>query len=376
VELDGNRNYQITQKWNFDSSNALISFVDCDEAIPSGKSITFKLQFQFAARKNGVSSPFTSWGNVLWNNVVIASLTPSDYNVHTFTTFVHVKAGTNTLQFDGAAASDSYGLTIDNVVLSSQYNNWQNIIVNGGFNSPSVGSGYSFFNGGIPNWSAAKAEVGVCHSIYNSNWPASSGQCIELDSDNNQRYTQTLNVNSITITQWIINKIAQEGKAGIESQLSCAEDQAQNKVDCAVSKLEGDVECKVHILKDTFDNYICQLYGAAQSHVQAVKDLILYKYDCKSSAYINHYGSASDADFGCECFDDNYETGECQIDEIHGHNIHCHDHNGHQHVLQVAPCSHFEGQFPIPKKGKKIHWKGKRQPCGKTYVRWATTCDC
>ena len=311
VELDGNKNYQITQKWNFDSNNGLISFVACDDDIFSGKSILFKLKFNYAARKNGVSSPITSWGNVLWNNIVIGSLNPTDYSVQTATFYVSVKAGTNTLQFDGTSFSDSYGLNIDNVELSSSYNNWQNLILNGGFENPSTGSGWSFFNGGIPNWSALKAEVGHCKNVYNSNWPASSGQCIELDSDSNQRYTQTINVNSITITQWIINKIAQEGKSGIQSQLSCAEDQAQNKIDCAVAKLEGEVECKVKIFKDDFDKYICKLYNAVESQVQCVESLTLYKYDCKSSAYINTYGSASDADFGCECFDGDYETGEC-----------------------------------------------------------------
>lgn len=230
--------------------------------------------------------------------------------------------------------------------------------------------------GGIPHWTAQKAEVGHCNSVYNSNWPASSGQCIELDSTNNQRYTQVISVNSITLTQWIINKITIEGQSAIASQLSCAEDAAQDKIDCAVAKLEGDIDCKIHMLKDDFDRYICKLYNAAESHVQCVTSVLLYKYDCLSSAYISHYGSASDADFGCECFDGDYETGECHIDEIHGHNIHCHDHHGHQHHLQVAPCSHFEGTFPVPQKGKKIHWKGKKQPCGKTYVRWATTCDC
>ena len=271
VELDGNKNFQITQKWNFDSKNALISFVACDDDLFGSKSVIFKLTFSYAARKNGVSSPFTSWGNVLWNNIVIGSLNPQDYLVQSAIFYVAVKSGTNTLQFDGAAASDSYGLNIDNVVLSSSYNNWQNIVLNGGFESPSTGSGWSFFNGGIPNWQAQKAEVGHCNIVYNNNWPASSGQCIELDSDSNQRYTQTINVNSITITQWIINKIAQEGQSAIVSQLSCEEDKAHGKIDCAVAKLEGEVECKVNILKDKFDEYICKLYGAAESHVQCLK---------------------------------------------------------------------------------------------------------
>lgn len=133
AELDAYESYQITQKWNFDSYNALIAFVECDDTIFSSKSVLFKLQFNYAARKNGVSSPHTSSGNVLWNNVVIGSLNPTDYLVKSATFWVAVKAGSNVLQFDGASHSDSYGLNIDNVQLSSSYNNWQNIVLNGGF---------------------------------------------------------------------------------------------------------------------------------------------------------------------------------------------------------------------------------------------------
>eukprot|EP00178_Gracilaria_changii_P010444 TRINITY_DN3040_c0_g1_i6.p2 TRINITY_DN3040_c0_g1~~TRINITY_DN3040_c0_g1_i6.p2 ORF type:complete len:131 (-),score=12.39 TRINITY_DN3040_c0_g1_i6:6-398(-) len=130
------------------------------------------------------------------------------------------------------------------------------------------------------------------------------------------------------------------------------------------------------MLKDDFNHYICKLYDVVDSHVQATKSVILYKYDCLSKAYIHFYGKSSDADFGCECFDDKYDSGKCKITSIHGHNIHCVDYHGNKHTLKVAPCSHFEGQYPVPQVGKKIHWKGKKQACGKIYVRWATTYDC
>lgn len=47
------------------------------------------------------------------------------------------------------------------------------------------------FRGGIQGWSADVAEVGDCR-IYNSDWKG--GQCIELDSNRNQYYTQKFRV--------------------------------------------------------------------------------------------------------------------------------------------------------------------------------------
>ena len=38
------------------------------------------------------------------------------------------------------------------------------------------------------------AQVGDCNAAYNSNWPLSSGQCIELDSDANVAYTQVITI--------------------------------------------------------------------------------------------------------------------------------------------------------------------------------------
>jgi hypothetical protein len=185
------------------------------------KSIQFRLKFNYAARKNGVCSPHTSQGNVLWNGKVIGRLNPSDYSVKTATFHVQVKAGTNTLQFEGTSSSDHYGLNIDNVQLSSPHNNWQNIISNGGFEDPCTGSGWKQFNGGIPHWAAHRAEVGNCHIVYNSNWPVSSGQCIELDSNSNQKYTQTINVQPATLDHWIKIKNGRKPKANKKSPLSC-----------------------------------------------------------------------------------------------------------------------------------------------------------
>ena len=71
-------------------------------------------------------------GKVYWNNDLIATLAPNDYNVHTFTADVTVVVGTNTLSIQGAGTSDSYGLGIDNVQLVRVGTN-NNIVINGGF---------------------------------------------------------------------------------------------------------------------------------------------------------------------------------------------------------------------------------------------------
>lgn len=104
---------------------------------------------------------------------------------------VDLRAGDNVVQFDGTSFSDAFGISIDNVKLTSRFNS-KNLIVNGDFNEPCVGSGWSYYKGGIPGWSAVLAEVGDGRNNYNCNWR--SGQVIELDSDSNQRYTQVVKI--------------------------------------------------------------------------------------------------------------------------------------------------------------------------------------
>jgi hypothetical protein len=129
-------------------------------------------------------------GNVLWNNVVLDSLHYGKTNqvgVNHAVYYVTLNPGENILQFDGTSRSDSYGLTIDNVKLTSDYNS-TNLVINGDFSSPAVGRGWNYFNGGILGWQAVRAEVGF-GTIYNSAW---NGPVLELDSDSNQRYTQVI----------------------------------------------------------------------------------------------------------------------------------------------------------------------------------------
>ncbi|CAM5999473.1 unnamed protein product [Sphagnum balticum] len=191
-ELDGNVNYEITQTFWFDSSFHQIAaptVAACPNPAP-GVTLTYTLQFSYAARQYYINS---SNAEILWNNIVIASLVPNDTLIHHVDIPVTLKVGDNILQFDGAGISDSYGITIHNVTLSSQYNP-TNLIVNGLFTNPALAAHqFEYVNGGINGWAAYKAEVGDC-SLYTPYWPASGAQCIELDSDSNQRYTQVITI--------------------------------------------------------------------------------------------------------------------------------------------------------------------------------------
>ena len=382
IELDGNANYQITQVFNFDANFQIVSGASCDiDSSFNGQTLTYKLEFDFAARKNGVSSPFTSRADVIWNNVVVASLNPSDYLVKHSAINVQLRPGQNVLSFDGASYSDSYGLLIDNVKLTSVYNS-SNLIINGGFETPYVGGvgSWNSFSGGVYGWSAVKAELGHANSVYNSYWPASTGQCAELDSDSNQRYTQKIIISQMLFTNLLVQQAAYQGSCAAASTLASATCDALHDVSTAIAVISGGIQCKISMQVQDFNNYLCQLYHRADAHVNGLlanQELALSQYDCLSDAYTSQFGHSNEVDFDDSSFDHtSLDSWEGWVEEIAGKVIKCHDGSGHHHWLQIAPCTHFEGQFPAPKLGAKIFWKGKVQPCGKTYVKWATTCNC
>jgi hypothetical protein len=60
----------------------------------------FILKFQYACRKN---VPFLSCqALVIWNDVIIATIIPTDYSVNTYEVEVIVQGGENKLQIEGA----------------------------------------------------------------------------------------------------------------------------------------------------------------------------------------------------------------------------------------------------------------------------------
>lgn len=238
VELDGNANYQITQTFNFNSNFELVAGISCSTTSFQSKTLTYVLEFDYAARATGVSSAFTSRADVIWNNVVVASINPQDYLVHHASISVQLKAGENVVSFDGASHSDSYGLLIDNVKLTSALNS-SNLIVNGGFESPYVGGSgqWNYFNGGIYGWTAVKAEVGHCKSVYNGNWNAANSQCIELDSDSNQRYSQKLIISQSLFTALLVQQAAYAGNVAVSSNLASETCNALSAASTAIAKI-------------------------------------------------------------------------------------------------------------------------------------------
>ena len=190
-ELDGHGNARMSQKWNFDHQYRLV---------PS--TVPFILKFDWAARMKGVSSPATSAAKIFWNGDLIADIKGKNYQVNHASYIVPLKSGDNKLEIVGAGKSDCFGMNVDNVKLVAPWNSRIDLIKNGDFEDPRLCRSWQAFPGGIPSWSANKAEVGNCHSVYNSNWPVCSGQCIELDTDVNEKYTQTVQVPSCNFNSY------------------------------------------------------------------------------------------------------------------------------------------------------------------------------
>ena len=171
-----------------------------------------------------------------------------------------------------------------------------------------------------------------------------------------------------------------EGDASVAYEIDCAADYAENKFENAIAKIEYGVNCQIDMTAGDISDYLCDLYGVMGAHVQHLNKnayLTLYKYNCLATSYIGHFGKVLDVDFDDSCFLNNdLQALEGFIEVINGKIIKARDGHGHHHYLQIAPCTHFEGQYALPKVGHKIYWKGVKQPCGKTYVKYATTCNC
>lgn len=114
----------------------------------SSLSNVFTLSFQWACRSNVAF--ISCEANIIWNNVIIASIVPVDYDIHLYKVNVTVSSGQNSLQIEGAGHSDSYGLTIDNVKLI-RVGSAQNIVINGDFELPKQFGGWNIYNG-IDGW--------------------------------------------------------------------------------------------------------------------------------------------------------------------------------------------------------------------------------
>lgn len=288
---------------------------------------------------------------------------------------VTLNAGDNVLNFDGTSFSDSYGLAIDNVKLTSAFNG-TNLIVNGAFSSPSVGSGWNYFNGGILGWSCARAEVGA-GNVYNAQW--GSSPVLELDSDSNQRCTQVITISQGLYSQLLLQVQQINGNNNVVSATNLAINNGQNALNNQLATINYNVQCQINMLAHEFNTYLQQLYGctnAAVQNVQSNQYLTISQYSCGSSQWLQYFGQSGELDFSCDSGEENSQsTGWCTIISINGKVIQCGDAQGNYH-LQIAPCTHIEGTYSLPRYGDRLFWKGTQSSSGNIYVTVATTCNC
>jgi hypothetical protein len=113
-----------------------------------GQSSSFTLSFQYAARANVPLE--SSQIQVFWNDNIISSIIPANYNLNTVTLNVVANRGQNLLSFAGAGTPDSLGVGLGNVKLV-RGGTTNNIVVNGNFATPNLRGGWSIFNG-ISGW--------------------------------------------------------------------------------------------------------------------------------------------------------------------------------------------------------------------------------
>jgi hypothetical protein len=170
---------------------------------------------------------------------VIASIVSADYSVHHFSQQVQLIPGNNLLELDAAGVSDSYGLNVANVQLTSAYNS-TNLVADGNFVGSGLGStNWNYYSGGFQGWSAKLAEVGHCYNTYNPNWPNNGQLCIELDTDSNQRYLQTITISQQLFSSLLIYIQTQVGTQTAQNNLACAAANAQNNLNSAIAIIQG-----------------------------------------------------------------------------------------------------------------------------------------
>lgn len=163
------------------TSSAAPSTVSTSVSVPS----SLTLFFEYAC-KNKLSFD-SCLMNVFWNDNLVTSIVPSNYNVVSLSFPLTAAVGLNRLQFEGAGVSDGQGITIDNVKLI-QSGSKSNLLVNGDFEDPALTQDWTLFQN-LPGWTGKNIELGGGKKNYNPNW---TSQVIELDSYNNTQVTQTI----------------------------------------------------------------------------------------------------------------------------------------------------------------------------------------
>lgn len=180
-ELDARRNYAVFQKVT------LTEIKKC------------KLEFKWAARSVALT---TNGFKLLWNGELVEAINPPDYKIHDYSVELQGKVGDNEVRFVGTNESNSYGTTIDKVVLRCTVGKITppdqctiNLVKNGDFENPSTNGGWSSFTS-VQGWTVNNIHTNVMEigrgSIYNDKW--GTKQVCELDSTNNSSIQQEINL--------------------------------------------------------------------------------------------------------------------------------------------------------------------------------------
>jgi hypothetical protein len=87
---------------------------------------------------------------VVWDNAIIRTIEPLDYQVGTSVISLTITPGTKVLSFIGTGPSDSFGITVSSVSLI-QKGTTNNLVVNGDLSQPNTNGGWRAYTN-IPGW--------------------------------------------------------------------------------------------------------------------------------------------------------------------------------------------------------------------------------
>ena len=141
---------------------------------------------------------------ISWNGRKIKTITGEDDEIHTLRVPLTAVEGKNTLEIAGEGTSDSYGMTINGVQLSRNFEASQffkkpnnikdrfNLVKNGDFSKNFIGSEHWAIGTSLPGWEVfPEVEVGY-GTVYNNNW--GDRIVVELDSNQNDVLKQVFDL--------------------------------------------------------------------------------------------------------------------------------------------------------------------------------------
>lgn len=204
---------------------------------------------------------------------------------------------------------------------------------------------WQLYPGGIYGWKAQKAEVGDCRIYNNGAWGCfGDNQCIELDSDRNQRYTQVINICETLYASLLLHVEQVQGTSCATSSASLALDEAVCQHETAVAQYQQIIQCSINMATSDFNDYLCNLYDMVNAHLtyEFNNQLVeIHQYGCCTTHWIEQYGQCTYPYFSCSGYNNQYlQKAKCKISSIFGNIINCEDCGNHYH-LQLSTCTHL-----------------------------------